>query len=139
MQITVEQVQAKVLVTLLRPQGNLDAATFNDLIDRGSALVRAGAKDLLLDLSQVPHMSSAGLVALHSLALLLRGEAPVDPEMGWEAMKAIRRDVDRGVQKHFKLLNPSPRVDHVLELSGFKALVEIFTDQSQAVESFSAG
>ena len=34
----------------------------------------AGARDFLLDLSDLTYISSAGLVALHSVALLAKGE-----------------------------------------------------------------
>jgi anti-anti-sigma factor len=136
MEIAVEQATGNARVMVLKPAGNLDAATYQELIAAGERAVQGGAQNLLLDLSGVSYMSSAGLVALHRLALLMRGEAPLEAESGWEAMNAIRRDADRGVQEHFKLCNPQPRVAHVLKLAGFDGMVEIYDDLDQAVQSF---
>ncbi len=136
MEITIEQVMGRAAVTVVRPVGAVDASNFQELIDAGSRAVLAGAQNLLLDLSGAPYMSSAGLVALHRLALLMRGETPLESESGWEAMNAIRRDADRGVQAHFKLCNPQPKVLHVLKLAGFEAMMEIYDNFDQAVQSF---
>ena len=45
-------------------------------------------------------------------------------------------DRDKGKQKHVKLLSPQPDVAHILEIIGFKALFEIFTDMDTALASF---
>jgi len=55
-------------------------------------------------------MSSSGLVALHSIAVMLRGEKPPDLGSGWGTFRAVDRDKDLGLQPHFKLLNPQPDV-----------------------------
>jgi hypothetical protein len=81
-------------------------------------------------------MSSSGLVALQSIAALLRGDSPTDPRAGWEAFRTIDRDRDRGLQTGFKLVNPQPRVDHVLEMVGFKGFLEIHSDLETAINSY---
>jgi anti-anti-sigma regulatory factor len=136
MEITVSQVQGSVPVTVLRPHGDLDASNYTDLIARAREVIDAGAQDILLDLSDVSYTSSSGLVAMHSIAVMLRGEQPPDPESGWGALHAIDRDIDSGLQQHFKLLNPQPKVDDVLEKTGFKRLLEVHTDLDAAVASF---
>lgn len=136
MEITVYQVQGRVSVTVLQPHGDVDASNYRDLIAKAQEVCNAGAQDILLDLSDIPFVSSAGLVALHSIARMLRGEQPPDPESGWEAFRAIRRDRDRGPQQHLKLLNPQPRVDKVLETAGFKRFMEVYTDLETAIASF---
>ena len=123
-------------VTVLHVQGDLDGASYGDLIAKGQEVYRAGARDVLLDLGDMPYMSSAGLVALHSIALMLRGEKPSDPEAGWEAFHAIDRDRDTGLQQHVKLLNPQPQVDKVLDKVGFKEYFEVHTDLAAAIASF---
>jgi anti-anti-sigma regulatory factor len=91
---------------------------------------------MLLDLANVPYMSSSGLVALHRIAVMLRGEDVSEPESGWEAMRAIRREVGSGCQQHFKLVNPQPDVNESLEISGFKQFLEVHSDFEAAVASF---
>jgi anti-anti-sigma factor len=136
MNITVRQAQGKVAVTILQLSGDLDAASYRDLIAKGQEAHKAGARDILIDLSGVPYMSSSGLVALHTIALLAQGKAQGEEEEAWEAMRSIRRDLSRGVQKHMKLLCPTPKVDNVLEITGFKRIFEIYTDLETAVASF---
>lgn len=138
MEIKVEHALARVGVTILRPIGNLDASSYKDLIEKGQKAIRQGAQNILLDLSQVPYLSSSGLVALHTLAVTLRGETPADPEDGWGAINAIHRDSDSGFQQHFKLLSPQPKVSRVFEVAGFNNIFEIFTDESAALDSFGA-
>jgi anti-anti-sigma regulatory factor len=114
----------------------LDASNYQDLIAKAQQVYDEGARDLILDLSDTPYMSSSGLVALQSIAALLRGEEPPDPEAGWGAYRAIHRDREGGFQEHLKLLNPQPRVDQVLEMVGFKRFLEVHTDLEAAVASF---
>lgn len=84
MHFTVEQAQASVSVTILALHGDLDATNFEDVIAKAGELYQVGTRYLLLNLSAVPFMGSSGPVALHNIALLLRGEAPPDPEFGWQ-------------------------------------------------------
>ncbi len=136
MKITVRQVQGRVPITVLQPHGDLDASNYKDLIAKGQEVYSAGARDILLDLSDVPYMSSSGLVALHNIAVMLRGEKPPSTESGWEAFHAISRDRDRGFQQHLKLLNPQPNVDKVLETAGLKRFLKVYTDLETAIASF---
>jgi hypothetical protein len=59
-----------------------------------------------------------------------------DEEEGWESVHAVDRDRSSGVQQHVKLLNPQLGVLHVLEVVGFTAFFEIYTDLEKAVASF---
>jgi len=136
MDITVTHAQGRVPVTVLHVHGELDASSYQDLIAKGQEVCASGTRDILMDLGDVPYMSSSGLVALQSIAALLRGEEVSDPESGWGALHAVARDRDTGFQSHFKLCNPQPRVDHVLEVVGFKRFLEIHTDLEEAVASF---
>ena len=136
MNITMEEVRADVPVTILGLQGDLDASNFQDLIEFARQAKLQGARFLLLDMSGTPYMSSAGLVGLHSIAMLMRGEKPPNPESGWEAFHAIKRDVDSGFQKHVKLLNPQERVSKTLEKSGMVRFFEIYSDREVALASF---
>ena len=136
MDVTVSETQGRVPVTILRTHGELDASNYQDLIAAAREVYDEGARNVLLDLSDTPYMSSSGLVALQSMAALLRGEEPPDLEAGWAAFRSIDRDRDTGFQLHLKLLNPQPRVDHVLDMVGFKRFLEVHTDLETAVASF---
>jgi anti-anti-sigma regulatory factor len=136
MNITAEQQPARVPVTIFRLQGDLDGSNYLDLINKAKEAQQGGAKGLLLDLNGVPYMSSAGLVALHSAVLLLRGEQPPDPMAGWSTLKAVALDKSAAAQQLVKLLNPQPRVMRTLEMSGMNIFFESYTDEAAALASF---
>lgn len=136
MDIAVTHAQGRVPVVVLRPSGDLDASNYRTLIAKSEEVYNEGARNILLDLSDVPYMSSSGLVALHRITVLLRGQEAAEPSSGWEAMRAIRRDLDSGPLSSFKLLNPHPDVSQALDISGFTRFLEVHTDFQAAVDSF---
>ena len=136
MQITVSTQQGNVPVTVVQPHGEVDASNYAELVNKVDALIKEGAKDFLVDLSDVPFMSSAGLVALHSIAITLRGEKPADPQSGWSALKSMDRTRERGMQKHVKLLSPQQYVADTFENAGFTQFFEVFSDLKKAIASF---
>ena len=136
MNISVSQAQGRVPVTILKLDGQLDGQNFQELIAKAQELHSAGARDFLLDLSELTYVSSAGLVALHSIALLARGEEVPDTEGGWAAFRSMGRSSEAGLQKHVKLLNPRNEIMGVLDMVGFSSVFEIFTDRDEAVKSF---
>ena len=136
MEITVSQQKGKGPVTVIQPHGDVDASNYTELVKKAEALHKDGARDFLIDLSDVAYMSSAGLVALHSIAIALRGEKPTDPQSGWAALKAMDRSRDRGMQAHVKLLRPQQYVAETFDKAGFTQFFEIFSDLDKAVASF---
>jgi anti-anti-sigma regulatory factor len=137
MNISVSQAQGSVPVTVLKVDGQLDGQTYQDLIGKAQDLYNSGSRDFLLDLSDLTYISSAGLVALHSVALLTRGEELPDFEGGWSAYRSMGRSAEAGLQKHVKLLNPRSEVMGVLDMVGFGNIFEVYTDLDKAVNSFS--
>ncbi len=75
MNISVSQASGRVPVTVIKLDGQLDGQNFQELITKAQELHSAGARDFLLDLSDLTYISSAGLVALHSVALMARGRS----------------------------------------------------------------
>jgi len=136
MNITVSQEKGRIPVAVIGLAGQLDGQNYQELIAKARELYQAGTRDILLDFSNLTYISSAGLVALHTIALMLRGESTPDPEQGWAALKSMDRSRDVGLQKHVKLLNPRSEIRGVLEMVGFTDFFPVFTDLQQAVESF---
>jgi anti-anti-sigma regulatory factor len=136
MDISVSQVQGNVPVTVMKLDGQLDGQNYQELIAKARELYNAGARDFVLDLSGLTYISSAGLVALHSVALLVKGEELPDTEQGWSAYRSMGRTTASGQQAHLKLLNPSEEVRNVLDMVGFGNVFQIFTDADEAVKSF---
>jgi anti-anti-sigma regulatory factor len=136
MDLRVKQLQGRVLVTVLETHGDLDASNYRDVIAKAQELYQAGTRDILIDMSDTAYMGSSGLVALHSIALLFRGAKLPDLDSGWDAFHGIDRDRDSGLQQHVKLLNPQPRVERVLEMTGLQQFFEVHTNLDEAVASF---
>src|SRR5215211_908587 len=136
MNISVSQAPGRVPVTVIKLDGQLDGQNYQELIAKAQELFQAGARDFLMDLSDLTYISSAGLVALHSVALLARGEQLPDVEGGWSAYRSMGRTSEAGVQRHVKLLNPRSEVMGVLDMVGFSSVFEIYTDREEAVNSF---
>ena len=136
MDITVSTQQGKVPVTVVQPHGDIDASNYAELVSKAEELMKGGAQDFVIDLSDVPFMSSAGLAGLHTLAMLLRGEKLANPETGWAVFKSMDRSRSSGMQKHVKLLSPQEGVAETFEKAGFTLFFEIFTDLQKAVASF---
>lgn len=138
METIVEYVEANVPVTILKLNGELDASSYLDLIRQIKTLYAGGTRDLLLDLSDLTFIASSGLIALHSAATIMRGDTPVDPNEGWQAMHTVAQDLENatGKEANLKLLSPQQRVARTLQLSGFDTIIDIYTDRETAVNSF---
>ena len=136
MEISVSQEQGTAAVSVIRVSGHLDGQTYQDLISKANEVVGTGIKNILLDLSDLTYISSAGLVSLHVIALLTRGETLPNPEHGWSTLKSMDRTRDGGMQKYLKLLNPSSDIARALKLTGFDMMLDVYDDLAMAIASF---
>ena len=135
MEITVTQEKGKVPVCVVHLKGELDASSYPELVDTAQMLYSAGVRSLLLDLTDLTFISSAGLASIHMVTKMFRGKK-TDPEDVWDTFKDLDRDRESRLQKHVKLYNPSPAVDSVLDILGFKQFFEIYADLEEAIGSF---
>jgi anti-anti-sigma factor len=117
MSFTVSQEQGRVPVTILHLAGRINLSNAEELERQGREEYNRGARNLLLDLSQVESITSAGLRAVLVLAKLFDGES---------ASKST----------HVKLLRPSTPVRQVITIAGLDTLMDILTDPPSAIHSF---
>lgn len=136
MDIAVSKQTGNVDVTVLKLTGELDGQTYQGLIDRAKELYGSGARNFLLDMSELTYVSSAGLVAIHTIAMLLKGEAVPNTDDGWASMRSVKKTSDGKMQEHMKLLNPRSEIRSVLEMVGFDRAFEIHSNLEDAVKSF---
>lgn len=136
MHFTVESARGRVPVDILAIHGALDASNFEAVIAKVRELYQSGTRHLLLDMSDVPFMGSSGVVAIHSVALLMRNQEPPDPEHGWQAFHTLDAERGQTVEQYVKLLGPQPKVSRTLEMTGLDDFLEIHTDQEAAIASF---
>ncbi len=133
MKTTIDRVSDSVAV--LQLDGELDASNYRDLMSTGEQLYGEGVRTLVLDLADLSYMSSSGIVALHSLALVYRGEAPHGPDAGWEALHAVQADADSGAQHdQLRLAAPSEAIDVVLDRTGMSRILPVFADRESAIQ-----
>ena len=132
MEIRPEQASARVPVTILHVTGDIDVNTYEQLQAAAHSAYDAGARHVLLDLSGVPYISSAGVRALNHIFYLYRKDVPSESD------EAIRPGLAAGTfhSALVKLLQPTRRVDDVLRLAGVDMFLEIHTDRDTALGSF---
>ena len=131
MEIIVSIEQAKEPIAVMRLKGALDASNFLEVVDKAQEIYKKPARNLIIDLSEVPYISSAGLVAIHKIALLYSG-------VSQEVEENTRPDFTHSstARKHVKLLSPQPAVDHILDTAGLKLFFKVFNDLDSALKSF---
>lgn len=130
--ISTEELQGRVPVTVIHLKGDLDGNTFEQLQKKADEVFQAGARYLLLDLSQVPFVSSAGIRGLHYVFNLLRTDSATESD------QAISKGLRDGTFKspHLKLLSPNKNVGNLLKVTGYDMFLEIHQDLDEAVKSF---
>jgi anti-anti-sigma factor len=134
MKITVSAENGRVPITVLHVAGNIDGSTYQEFQSTAQNLIDGGTRYILIDLSQAPFVSSAGLRALHTISTELRSRNP-DANLSDEQMK---KGISAGTYKspHLKLLNLSPQTKTAFETSGFDMYIDTFTDLKAAIASF---
>lgn len=128
MEITVSLRQASEPVAVMRLQGSIDASNFVQIVDKAQEIYQNPARNLILDLSEVPSISSTGLAAIHKIALLYSGVP--------NQMKHPDLTHNSNARKRVKLLNPQPDVEKTLETAGLKLFFKVFRDLDSALQSF---
>jgi len=134
MEIKVSSENGRVPITVMHIDGNIDSATYEAFTAKVDELIKSGTRYILVDLSHVPFVSSAGLRALHGIFNQLRTLHP-DTNLSEDA---IKKGIAAGTYKspHLKLLNLSKEAEAAFTLSGFDMFIEKYTDREKAIASF---
>ena len=136
MEIIISQNQDSPQISVMKLRGALDGNSYEYFITEAEKLYDTGTRNLILDMSELSFLSSAGLAALHRIARVFRGEDRSTFEEGWGALRTMGNDRKSGLQEHIKLLKPSEKIQAVLDTVGFKAFFEIYTETQPAMASF---
>jgi len=132
MEIKVSTENGQVPVTVVNVTGNVDTSTYDAFLSNLKGLVDKGTRYILVDLSNVPYMSSAGLRVLNAIFNQLR---ELNSNMSEEE---VLKAVNEGKYKspYLKILNLSPQSKVAFETAGFDMFLETYTDLKTAVDSF---
>lgn len=126
--ITASQIQGVTPITILHLSGHLHGDTEFELLDQVRQAQADGSKYLLLDLSDVDVLTSAGLRAIHNIFNLFtpKGDMELIRQHGAEPYKS----------PYLKLVCPNPDVYYVLNIAGFLQNLLIYNNMDDAVNSF---
>jgi anti-anti-sigma factor len=132
MDITITQEQGRVPVTVLHLTGEVNSSTYERLEKIAQEVINGGAQYILLDLTNLNFLSSAGLRTIHNLFNELRFKSPNGNDSD------IKKGLADGTYKspHLKLLKPSANVIEVLKMTGYDMFLEIHTSLKTAIASF---
>jgi anti-anti-sigma regulatory factor len=132
MDIVTSYEQGRAPVTVFHIGGEINAESYPQLQSAAEQAFHAGTRNLLLDLSEVPYITSAGLRTIHQIFSMLHAES------SGESDADIRQGIRDGtfVSPHLKLLNPQPIVTTVLHTAGFDMYIEIHHNLKDALASF---
>jgi anti-anti-sigma regulatory factor len=112
-------------------KGDINASNFVEISDKAQELYMNPARYLVIDLSEVPSISSTGLAAVHKIALLYSG-------VPQQAQQGVNPDFTHSsnARKFVKLLNPQPDVEKTLETAGLKLFFKVYKDLEGVLASF---
>jgi len=116
--ITSEQMQAGVPVTVFRVGGWLDAQSEGQLVDAAQLAHKEGARYLLIDMSDLDTLTSAGMRALQKVYQLY---TPTD---------------EQDKVAHLKLCCAPPQIYNVLGITGFLQNISMYESLDTALDSF---
>jgi anti-anti-sigma factor len=118
LKISSEEVQADVPVTILHLRGWLDAQGEMQLLEEARKASDGGAQYLLIDMSDVDTLTSAGMRALQKVYMIF-----------------TPRENPSKVA-HLKLCNAPPQIYNVLGVTGFLHQIPMYESIDSALESF---
>ena len=114
--VTVTQTCGRVPVTVIQLGDRLNLGNTEEFEQAAKGAYAAGGRNMVVDLSKVPSLTSAGIRTILVIYKMLT--EPTD------------------ATKHLKLVGPIPAVREVLDIAGILKFIEVFASQDEAVASF---
>jgi anti-anti-sigma factor len=118
LQISSQEIQADMPVTVFQLRGWLDAQSEEQLLEAARNAYDNGARYLLIDMSELDTLTSAGMRALQKVYQIF---TPKD---------------DQFKVAHLKLCNAPPQIYNVLGITGFLQNIPMYESQDAAIQSF---
>lgn len=118
--------------TIMHIHGSIDSSTYQAFQIKAEEVIKNGARYLLVDMTDAPFISSAGLRALHSIFNQLRAiHKDADDD-------SLRKSMSAGAYKspYLKVCCLSNETKEVFEIGGFDTYIEVYNSLEQAVSSF---
>jgi anti-anti-sigma factor len=118
LRISSEEVQSDLPVTVFRLRGWLDAQSEEQLLEAARTAYDGGARYLLIDMTDLDTLTSAGMRALQKVYQIFTPKE------------------DQHKLAHLKLCNAPPQIYNVLGITGFLQNIPMYESEKSALESF---
>ena len=118
LRISSEELQADVPVTVFHLRGWLDAQSEEQLLEAARTSYDNGARYLLIDMSDLDTLTSAGMRALQKVYQIFTPKE------------------DQFKVAHLKLCNAPPQIYNVLGITGFLQNIPMYESREAALQSF---
>lgn len=115
LQIGISREDGEKQIAVMRLAGSLDANTQSQLEVKAKEAIDGGAEYLILDMSGVDYLGSAGMRAIHAITNQLSPDQP-----------GMRSD-------RLKVLSPSPAAAKVFKTLGFDTFIDIHDSVDEAI------
>ncbi|NJN79787.1 MAG: STAS domain-containing protein [Anaerolineales bacterium] len=116
-------------IPVLHVAGHLDGETENMLVAEATSIFNSGKKYLVIELSKVDLISSAGLRALHVIYKMFTQHPDIEK---WQS----EHPGETFKSQYMKLAQPSSQVHYVLSMAGFLQNIYIYPNLKEATDSF---
>lgn len=128
MKLTTKLEQARVPVTLLHIDDRINLGNIDEFVGKAQALFDEGVRDLIIDLTDVPSITSAGLRGILTIYKLYNSK-------GSSSSPLIDQDIASGIS-HLRIVNPVKEVRRVLKLVGYDRYLGIYENLQDALKAF---
>lgn len=118
LKISTEEMQGDIPVTVFRLRGWLDAQSEEQLLEAARTTYDNGARYLLIDMTELDTLTSAGMRALQKVYQIFTPKE------------------DQFKVAHLKLCNAPPQIYNVLGITGFLQNIPMYESQDAALQSF---
>lgn len=112
--LRISQATGRVPVTVFHIQDRVNLGNFTELEQLAKDAYDSGTRDLIIDLSQAPSLTSIGI----------------------RAIVVVYKMMATDHTKHLKLAGPTPHVHEMLEIAGITQFIETYDTVDAAVGSF---
>jgi anti-anti-sigma factor len=112
--VQISQAQGRIPVTVFQLQDRVNLGNYQELEQTAKDEYEKGMRDLVIDLSQTPSLTSIGIRALMIINKMLAKES----------------------EKHLKLAGVTQPIREMFDIAGITGFIEIYPSVEDAVASF---
>lgn len=129
MDILVIQENDPVPFTIVQVNGRINLGNVDRLVEKAQELFNQGVINLVIDLNNVPSITSAGLRGIHTIYKIFNKEY---------SNRGAKSNETGKKSSLVKIINPVSEVRRILSLVGFDNYIDIYNDLHSAVQAINS-